>query len=125
MFSIRSSSRVLLKASSATTRATLNAAASKTFTRSKYSLPELDYEFSATEPYISGQINEIHYTKHHQTYVNNLNASIEQAVEAKSKGEVKIGCLTKAINFNGGGYLNHCLWEKLGSCLSRWWSTTK
>ena len=60
MFSIRSSSRVLLKASSATTRATLNAAASKTFTRSKYSLPELDYEFSATEPYISGQINELH-----------------------------------------------------------------
>lgn len=103
MFSIRSSSRVLLKASSATTRATLNAAASKTFTRSKYSLPELDYEFSATEPYISGQINEIHYTKHHQTYVNNLNASIEQAVEAKSKGEVKkLVALQKAINFNGG-----------------------
>lgn len=113
MFSIRSSSRVLLKASSATTRATLNAAASKTFTRSKYSLPELDYEFSATEPYISGQINEIHYTKHHQTYVNNLNASIEQAVEAKSKGEVKkLVALQKAINFNGGGYLNHCLWWK-------------
>ena len=125
MFSIRSSSRVLLKASSATTRATLNAAASKTFTRSKYSLPELDYEFSATEPYISGQINEIHYTKHHQTYVNNLNASIEQAVEAKSKGEVKNWLPYKSHQFQRW-WLPQSLFvvENLAP-VSRWWSTTK
>ncbi|EMG46616.1 SOD2 Superoxide dismutase [Mn] [Candida maltosa Xu316] len=111
MYSLRSS-RVLLKSSPIVGRTT-SRFGSISFVRSKYSLPELDYEFSATEPYISGKINEIHYTKHHQTYVNNLNASIEQAVEAKSKGEVKkLVALQKAINFNGGGYINHCLWWK-------------
>lgn len=42
-----------------------------------------------------------------------MNKSIESAVEAKSKGEVKkLVALQKAINFNGGGYINHCLWWK-------------
>lgn len=113
MFSLRSSSSRVISSVNNLARATRVSGSSMAFVRSKYSLPELDYEFSATEPYISGQINEIHYTKHHQTYVNNLNASIEQAVEAKAKGEVKkLVALQKAISFNGGGYINHCLWWK-------------
>ncbi|CAI5757644.1 unnamed protein product [Candida verbasci] len=86
---------------------------SVSFVRTKYALPTLDYELDALEPYISGQINDLHYNKHHKTYVDNLNKSIESAVEAKSKDEVKkLVALQKAINFNGGGYINHCLWWK-------------
>ncbi|QWU87532.1 hypothetical protein CA3LBN_001797 [Candidozyma haemuli] len=83
--------------------------------RHKVSLPDLDWEFDALEPYISGQINEIHYTKHHQTYVTGYNTAIEQFAEAKQKGEVKKTVeLQKLINFHGGGYTNHCLfWKNL------------
>lgn len=83
--------------------------------RTKISLPDLDWDFGALEPHISGQINELHYTKHHQTYVNGYNTAIEQQAEAKSKGEVKKTIeLQKNINFHGGGYTNHCLfWKNL------------
>lgn len=83
--------------------------------RTKVSLPDLDWDFGALEPHISGQINEIHYTKHHQTYVNGYNTAIEQHAEAKEKGEIKKTVeLQKLINFNGGGYINHCLfWKNL------------
>ncbi|EAZ63346.1 manganese-superoxide dismutase [Scheffersomyces stipitis CBS 6054] len=83
--------------------------------RTKVSLPDLDWDYGALEPHISGQINELHYTKHHQTYVNGYNQAIEQHAEAKAKGEVKKTVeLQKAINFHGGGYTNHCLfWKNL------------
>lgn len=83
--------------------------------RTKVSLPDLDWDFGALEPYISAQINELHYTKHHQTYVTGYNQAIEQHAEAKAKGEVKKTIeLQKAINFHGGGYTNHCLfWKNL------------
>lgn len=83
--------------------------------RTKVSLPDLDWDFGALEPHISSQINELHYTKHHQTYVTGYNQAIEQHAEAKAKGEVKKTVeLQKAINFHGGGYINHCLfWKNL------------
>ncbi|ODV77591.1 manganese and iron superoxide dismutase [Suhomyces tanzawaensis NRRL Y-17324] len=83
--------------------------------RTKVSLPDLDWDFGALEPHISGQINELHYTKHHQTYVTGYNTAIEQQAEAKAKGEVKKTIeLQKNINFHGGGYTNHCLfWKNL------------
>ena len=57
----------------------------------------------ALEPHISKQIMELHHTKHHQTYVNGLNAAEEQLKKAKSIEE-QIG-LQAAIKFNGGGAL--------------------
>ena len=83
--------------------------------RTKVSLPDLDWDFAALEPHISGQINEIHYTKHHQTYVNGYNTAIEQLAEAKQKADVKKTIeLQQAIKFHGGGYTNHCLfWKNL------------
>ena len=42
-----------------------------------YELPPLPYSKDALEPYIDAQTMEIHYTKHHQTYINNLNAAVE------------------------------------------------
>ncbi len=81
----------------------------------QYKLPELPYDFGALEPVISGQIMELHYTKHHQAYVNNLNAALEKYVEAEKKGDVAaMIALQPAIRFNGGGHVNHSIfWTNL------------
>ncbi|ODV87393.1 hypothetical protein CANARDRAFT_26796 [[Candida] arabinofermentans NRRL YB-2248] len=83
--------------------------------RTKVSLPELKWDFGDLEPYISGQINELHYTKHHATYVAGYNTAVEQHAEAKHAGDVKKTIeLQQNIKFHGGGYLNHCLfWDNL------------
>ena len=44
---------------------------------SNYTLPPLNYAYDALEPHIDAQTMEIHYTKHHQAYVNNLNAALK------------------------------------------------
>lgn len=85
-----------------------------------YTLPTLAYEFNALEPHIDQQTMEIHYGKHHQTYVNNLNAALEGKVELQEKdlesllknlSEVPEAIRT-AVRNNGGGHLNHTLfWE--------------
>ena len=80
-----------------------------------YQLPELSYDYSALEPHISARIMELHHSKHHNTYVTNLNASLEKLDAAVSAGDVSsiIG-LQGALKFNGGGHLNHTLfWENL------------
>lgn len=58
---------------------------------------------------------EVHHKAHHQTYVNNYNASVEQLQEAQAQGNIAAQIALKpAINFNGGGHLNHSLfWENL------------
>ena len=43
-----------------------------------YKLPELNYAFNALEPFIDARTMEIHYTKHHQAYITNLNAALEK-----------------------------------------------
>lgn len=85
------------------------------FTRTKVTLPDLDYDYGALEPYISGQINELHYTKHHQTYVNGFNAATEQLAAAKAAGDITAQIkLTPALRFHGGGHVNHSLfWKNL------------
>jgi superoxide dismutase, Fe-Mn family len=85
-----------------------------------YSLPKLAYDFNALEPHIDQTTMEIHYGKHHQTYVNNLNAALEGKAELQEKSledllsnldEVPEAIRT-AVRNNGGGHLNHSLfWE--------------
>ncbi|MBJ7449380.1 MAG: superoxide dismutase [Parachlamydiales bacterium] len=81
----------------------------------KQQLPPLPYEFSALEPVISAQIMELHYTKHHQTYVNNLNAALEKQQAAEDNNDVAaLIALQSAIKFNGGGHVNHSIfWTNL------------
>ena len=57
------------------------------------------------EPAISGQIMELHHSKHHQTYVNSFNDASEKLAEAKQKGDVAVQVsLQPLINFHGGSY---------------------
>lgn len=83
--------------------------------KSPYTLPDLPYDFSALEPVISAEIMQLHYTKHHQAYVNNLNAAIEKYGEAEKAGDVaSMIALQSAIKFNGGGHVNHSIfWTNL------------
>ena len=52
----------------------------------KHTLPDLSYDYGALEPVISAEIMELHHSKHHQTYVNNLNVAEEKLAEATGKG---------------------------------------
>ncbi len=80
-----------------------------------YQLPPLPYDFGALEPVISAEIMTLHYTKHHQTYVNNLNKALEQYAEAEQKRDLSaMIALQSAIKFNGGGNVNHSIfWTNL------------
>lgn len=80
-----------------------------------YQLPALSYDFSALEPIISTEIMKLHYEKHHQTYVNNLNQALEKYAEAEQKQDLQtMTSLLQAIKFNGGGHINHSIfWTNL------------
>ncbi|THH04215.1 hypothetical protein EW145_g5686 [Phellinidium pouzarii] len=87
-------------------------AASASVSRSVHSLPPLPYAYNALEPHISQEIMTLHHTKHHQTYVNGLNAA-EDAYAKSQSTEEKIS-LQSALKFNGGGHINHSLfWKNL------------
>ena len=82
---------------------------------SQYQLPALPYDFNALEPFISAKIMELHYLKHHQAYVTNVNKALEQYADAEAKQELaKMISLQPAIKFNGGGHVNHSIfWTNL------------
>jgi superoxide dismutase, Fe-Mn family len=83
-----------------------------------HDLPELPYEFDSLEPHIDAQTMEIHYTKHHQGYVNKLNTALEQAPDWQEVSiEELLASLEKvpqairtAVRNNGGGTANHTLY---------------
>jgi Fe-Mn family superoxide dismutase len=64
-------------------------------------LPNLDYPYNALEPHISEKIMILHHQKHHQTYVNALNAA--EAAYAKTTTPKERIALQAALKFNGGG----------------------
>jgi Fe-Mn family superoxide dismutase len=88
-----------------------------------FTLPPLPYGYDALEPHIDARTMEIHHTKHHQAYVNNLNAAIEKAPElqGKSLDDLMRGinsvpeAVRTAVRNNGGGHWNHTMfWEIMG-----------
>ena len=88
-----------------------------------FTLPPLPYDFSALEPHIDAKTMEIHHGKHHQTYVNNLNAAIEKAPELASKSiddlMRNVNTLPEAVRTpirnNGGGHWNHSMFWQIMS----------
>uniref|UniRef100_A0A4X1VV22 superoxide dismutase n=1 Tax=Sus scrofa TaxID=9823 RepID=A0A4X1VV22_PIG len=56
--------------------------------RQKHTLPDLPYDYGALEPHINAQIMQLHHSKHHAAYVNNLNVVEEKYQEALKKGEL-------------------------------------
>ena len=83
--------------------------------RMKHTLPDLPYDYNALEPFISAEIMQLHHSKHHQTYVTNLNVFEEKMDTALTKKDVKEQiALQSALKFNGGGHLNHTqFWTNL------------
>ncbi len=88
-----------------------------------YKLPELNYAYDALEPQIDAKTMEIHHTKHHQTYITNLNAALEKHPEIADEDLVKLISninevpedIRVAVRNNGGGHLNHSMFWNIMS----------
>ena len=80
-----------------------------------YILPDLDYDYGALEPHISGQIMQLHHDKHHATYVKKANETLEQLDQARDKSDfTRIAGLEKSLAFNLSGHVLHSLfWRNL------------
>jgi superoxide dismutase, Fe-Mn family len=80
-----------------------------------YTLPDLDYDYSALEPYYSGEMLELHHDKHHAAYVSGVNGALEQLEAARSADDFEaITGLEKKLAFNLSGHVLHTLfWKNL------------
>jgi Fe-Mn family superoxide dismutase len=82
-----------------------------------YELPKLPYAYNALEPHIDARTMEIHHTKHHQAYINNVNKALEghadlaaKPIDELMKGLSKVPeDIRTAVRNNGGGHSNHTL----------------
>jgi Fe-Mn family superoxide dismutase len=80
-----------------------------------HTLPSLPYDFAALEPHVDAQTMQIHHGKHHQAYVNNLNAALEKHPNLQSKSAEDLikdlasvpDDIRTAVRNNGGGHVNH------------------
>lgn len=88
-----------------------------------FTLPQLDYEYDALGPVISQDIMQLHHQKHHQTYVDKLNAAVESQPELAGKTVVELisaldavpESVRTAVRNHGGGHYNHSLFWKVMS----------
>lgn len=83
--------------------------------RSKFTLPDLPYDYNALEPVISSKIMHLHHAKHHAAYVNNLNIALDSLNTSLAANDIATAAnLTSAVKFNAGGHANHSLfWQNL------------
>ena len=86
-----------------------------------YTLPSLPYAYDALEPYIDTQTMTIHHTKHHQTYVDKLNAALASHPDLQAKPVEQLvkelstipESIRTAVRNHGGGHANHALFWQL------------
>ena len=80
-----------------------------------YTLPELPYDYAALEPWISGQIMELHHDKHHAAYVTGANTALEKLAEVRESGDyATVNLHEKNLAFHLGGHVNHSVfWKNL------------
>lgn len=89
----------------------------------KHELPKLEYEYNALEPHIDEKTMTIHHTKHHQGYVDKLNAALEGKTDLQEKSPEDLikdlnslpEDIKTAIRNNGGGHVNHTLFWQIMS----------
>lgn len=88
---------------------------SEIMTTDKYVLPELSYDYAALEPHLSGEIMELHHSKHHAAYVAGANTALEQLAAAReSDDHSRIFLHEKNLAFHLGGHRNHSqLWTNI------------
>jgi len=83
-----------------------------------FSLPTLDYDYKALEPHIDALTMEIHHSRHHKAYVDNLNKAVQSTDLASKSLEEILGSISKApiaVRNNGGGHWNHrFFWKVIG-----------
>ncbi|MBO4238412.1 superoxide dismutase [Pseudonocardia alni] len=81
----------------------------------EYTLPDLPYDYSALAPHIAPEIMELHHSKHHNTYVQGLNTTLDKLAEARERDDFgAIVGLEKTLAFNLGGHVNHsAFWNNL------------
>ena len=82
---------------------------------STYTLPDLAYDYGALEPHISGEIMELHHSKHHKAYVDGANTALEKLAAARESGDFgPVPMLEKNLAFNLGGHTNHSVfWQNM------------
>ncbi len=81
----------------------------------KYTLPELSYDYAALEPNISARIMELHHSKHHAAYVAGANTALEKLAEARETNNfANVNKFSKDLAFHLGGHTNHSIfWNNL------------
>jgi Fe-Mn family superoxide dismutase len=80
-----------------------------------YTLPDLDYDYGALAPHITGEIMELHHSKHHAAYVAGANTALDKLAEARESGDFgSLPKLEKDLAFHLGGHINHSVfWKNL------------
>jgi superoxide dismutase, Fe-Mn family len=80
-----------------------------------YELPDLAYDYGALEPHVTGQIMELHHSKHHAAYVTGANQTHERLEESRSKNDfAAITMLEKNLAFHSSGHILHTIfWRNL------------
>ncbi len=80
-----------------------------------YKLPELAYDYGALEPQISGQIMELHHSKHHAAYVKKANETLDQLEEARMRQDTsRLSGLERTLAFSLSGHILHSIfWKNL------------
>ncbi len=81
----------------------------------QYALPDLPYDYGSLEPHISGQIIELHHSKHHNAYVTGANTALEKLEAARSANDfTSLVGLEKTLAFNLAGHVLHTLyWQNM------------
>ena len=79
----------------------------------EYTLPDLEYDYAALEPHLSGKILELHHGKHHAAYVQGANTVLEKLADARSSGDYgSINQLEKNLAFHLSGHILHSIFWK-------------